>query len=178
MPTSAYKDGALKKNPLLGTATYSVAQRADQKDRLMGLYEEAKPMAAQGRAGMEGALAGRYAKFAETDQASLGELKSKYSGLQDQSSKLLDTNKVQGYASEIEKRDKYLKKNHLTKKKRQLLSGTRDSIAAEKEAYETNAQNNYKRLQAEGNTYAAEYDRKANALQQRIDDYNLFLGMY
>lgn len=156
MPASAYKDGQLKKNPLLGTATQSVPSRAKQKERLLGLYGEAKSIAGQGRAGMEGVLAGRYARFAEPEQRALGGLQSQYADIQSKA---------------VAARDPEAKKKFFAD------YGDTSGIDAE-EAYERDVANQVNRLAGEGKTLAAEFDRRSNALQQRINDYNLFLGQY
>src|SRR3990172_6248485 len=78
----AFKGEQLKKNPLLGTATQTVASQAKRKERLMGLYGEAKTMAGQGRAGMKGVLASRNARLGEADQSGIGGVTARYQGLQ------------------------------------------------------------------------------------------------
>lgn len=156
MATSAYKGDQLKKNPLLGTATQSVASLAPRKERLMSLYGEAKAMAGQGRPGMKGTLAGRHARLATADQAALGDLTGRYQSLQQKASTI---------------------RNDEAKKK--FFSDHPDKSAVEaEEAYEMDLADKVKIMQDEGNVYAAEYDRRNHALQQRIDDYNLFLGSY
>ena len=156
MPASAYKDGQLKKNPLLGTATRTVASQAKRKERLLGLYGEAKTMAGRGREGMQGVLASRHARFAEADQAALGGLRSRYAGLQTRAEGLRDPEA----------------------KKKFFADYTDTSGIDDEEAYERDVANQVSRLEGEGKTLAAEFDRRSHALQDRIDAYNLFLGTY
>lgn len=179
MPTSAYKGESLKKNPLLGTATATVAQRAGERERFMGLYGEAKTMAGQGRTGMQGALASRYARFSENDQAALGDLKSRYSGLQAQANTVRDPAQEKKLGETVistEAKAKNVPK--VLKKKKAFFEGLHMDAVKAQEAYELSVADRVKALNDEGKPLAAEYDRRAHALQQHIDDYNLFLGSY
>lgn len=90
MAVSAYKDGRLKKNPLLGTALAADIDRGRERESFGQLYTEAKGMAGQGRAGMESVLAKRYAQFAEPGQKALGELRGKHEALQSEAAGLRD----------------------------------------------------------------------------------------
>lgn len=122
----------------------------------MGLYGEAKTRAGQGRPGMQGVLASRHARLGEADQAAMGDLTERYKGLQRQAATV-----------------------RTDEAKKKFFSDHPDKSAVEaEEAYELDLESKVKTMQDEGNIYAAEYDRRNHALQQRIDDYNLFLGSY
>jgi len=63
MAISAYRQGKLKKNPLLGSSLAVDPNRAQERKDFMSLYGEAKEVAGEGRAGMVRRLSERYQKF-------------------------------------------------------------------------------------------------------------------
>jgi len=63
MAISAYRQGKLKKNPLLGSSLAVDPNREQERKDFMSLYGEAKQIAGEGRAGMVRRLSERYQKF-------------------------------------------------------------------------------------------------------------------
>ena len=204
---SAFKDGHLKKNPLLGTSFGTNPERAQDRDRFMSLYKEAKTHAGEGREGMQGRLAGRYAKFAEANQKALGNTQAKYEDLQRKAAnarspeeeerlrkKLIDSESKldrlksatkwkhipSEYLQEYTSSSKYdpNPRRGMIEKMKQFYGGEAMDTVAAQEAYEQDVADKVSRYQSEGAPLAADMERRQHSLQQRIADYNLFLGIY
>jgi len=81
MAISAYKQGKLKKNPLLGTSLAVDPNREAERESFQALYGEAREIANEGRSGMVKRLSERYQDFGRPHVAEMGRLGAERSRL-------------------------------------------------------------------------------------------------
>lgn len=101
MATAYDTQGRLKKHPLLGTALGVDPSRAEEREQFLTLHKEATSIAGEGRKGMEGRLASRYAERTASEQQALGGLGSQYAELQKQGASLRDPSKDKELAEAV-----------------------------------------------------------------------------
>lgn len=217
MAVSAYKGSQLKKNPLLGTALASDVGRGAEREGFRALHKEAVKSGAKSRSKMEGVLASRYARFAETGQRALGALGSQYQGIQGEIAGLRnpekeyesqkETTKLRGqyekastegkqtsiwteqnvptdfvhtFRREIYSGLSYRKQLEYKKNPQEFMKkyygGKLTAAEGEQKMYEDDITQKTQDLEARGEPVLAEMERRTGALQERIANYNLFLG--
>jgi len=206
MAISAYRDGRLKKNPLLGTSLAVDPNRQVMRQGFMDLYSTAKGRGvAEGRPGMLAELADQYSRLGQIHQPRLAQIPQEYTDIATEASSYSNpedlarisqrSTTAQKYLEDLSKITKGKKKINLSSEYKNEIDaaykeagspGDKDrftkeylsNMSSELKAYQDQASAKAQQLHTYKYTPLAEEEtQRRRILQDRADLFNAFLGM-